>query len=63
MKDIAFKVGMGYLRHALTGAGGAMVAAGTINNQQETAILGGILALVGALWSHFENRNNAITKQ
>lgn len=59
MKKIALNVILGYVRHAMTGIGGAMVAHGTMSGQQEQQIIGGTLALIGVLWSHYVNHTNA----
>jgi len=53
MKQVALKITLGYVRHLLTGIGGAMVAQGQMTNSQETQIIGGVLALIGLAWSHF----------
>lgn len=53
MKTAFFKIAMGYVRHALTGFGGALVTKGVMNGQQELAIIGGIMAALGVAWSHF----------
>lgn len=53
MKQLALKVTLGYVRHLLTGFGGALVAQGQMSNNQETQIIGGIMAGIGLIWSHF----------
>ena len=57
MKKLFWKITEGYVRHALTTVGGAMVAKGAISNDNEIAIIGGILALLATAWSHFAKVN------
>ncbi len=54
---------MGYIRHILTSFGGAMVAKGEITADQNTAILGGVLALVGLIWSHLSKTTISLNDQ
>ena len=49
------KIIFGYVRHALTCFGGGLVANGTMTNNQMQQIVGGIMSLIGVLWSHYEN--------
>ncbi len=42
---------LGILRHVLTFGGGILVAEGTISSALETQIIGGIITVVGAIWS------------
>lgn len=44
------------VRHALTTAGGALVTGGTLNNDDLSAIVGGLVALVGVVWGILEKR-------
>lgn len=44
------------VRHALTTAGGYFVANGLATQEQSTAIIGGIVALVGVLLSVYHKR-------
>lgn len=45
------------LRTVLMAAGGAGVAAGYISSNNETAIAGGIVALVAAVWDWYSHRS------
>ena len=53
MKKLTLDVVCGYIRHLLTGLGGALVAQGELTNQQDNAIIGGVIALIGVAWSHY----------
>ncbi len=46
----------GVLRHALTTAGGAAVAGGYMSQSDLTAVVGGVIALAGVVWSLVEKR-------
>lgn len=47
MKDII----TGLIRHALTAAGGGLVAHGLVSTGQVETISGAILAIIGVVWS------------
>jgi hypothetical protein len=47
---------MGILRHALTTAGGALVANGTISDGELQTGVGAVIAIVGLAWSIWEKR-------
>lgn len=53
MKQIGFKIAMGYIRHALTTGGGALVAKGVLTQDDATTIIGGLLTLASVVWSHY----------
>jgi hypothetical protein len=42
---------LGIVRHFLTTAAGGLIAQGYVNNDQASAIIGGIVALIGVAWS------------
>lgn len=42
---------LGILRHALTFAGGLAVAKGLIEESMLQEVIGGVVTLVGAIWS------------
>lgn len=42
---------LGIIRHALTFAGGICVMKGIVDETMVTEIIGGTMALVGAIWS------------
>ena len=44
------------VRHGLTAAGGFMVANGYTDASTEQQIIGGLLALVGVVWSYFQKK-------
>ena len=62
MKNLAFKIGMGYLRTALATYGGALVAHGMVSQSNEQAIVGGIIALATAIWSHYSKLPDSTDK-
>ena len=47
---------LGIIRHALTTGGGALVANGTLGQDDVTSIVGGLIALVGVVWSIFNKK-------
>ncbi len=53
MKQIGFKIVMGYIRHGLTTAGGAMVAKGVMTQDQATTIIGAVIVALNVAWSHY----------
>lgn len=57
MKDII----LGIVRHSLTAFGGALVANGTMNNNDLSAIVGGLIAAAGVVCSILEKRNRTKT--
>jgi hypothetical protein len=42
---------LGILRHALTFAGGIAVAKGLLGDSMLEEVIGGVMTLVGAIWS------------
>lgn len=47
---------LGMMRHALTIAGGFLVAQGLLSDGALTEIVGGILAATGAVWSWWDKK-------
>ena len=45
---------LGILRHSLTFLGGLLVMKGLVDETTATEIIGGIITLVGAIWSVVE---------
>ncbi len=45
---------LGLIRHALTTAGGSMVAGGFLTDVDLVAIVGGLVTLAGVVWSYVE---------
>jgi len=50
---------LGLVRHALTFIGGIIVAKGVIEAGLTEEIIGGVMTLVGALWSVFSKKTAA----
>lgn len=50
---------LGIVRHLLTAGGGILVASGYTTNDQWTAISGGVVALVGVIWSILQKKQAA----
>ncbi len=50
---------LGIVRHILTSAGGAIVAHGYISTTGWEQVVGGLVAVVGAVWSVLQKRNQA----
>lgn len=42
---------LGIIRHTLTFVGGIFIAKGTVDETAVTEIIGGVVTLVGAIWS------------
>lgn len=42
---------LGLLRHVLTFIGGAVIAKGLVDEGQTTELIGGVMTLVGTVWS------------
>ena len=42
---------LGLLRHVLTFVGGAVIAKGLVDEGQVTELIGGVMTLVGTVWS------------
>ena len=59
MNGLVMQMGQAVLRHALTGAAGVLVADGYATNDQATQIVGGIMALIGVLWSMHNKQQHA----
>lgn len=47
---------LGILRHLLTYAGGTLVTSGLGTQDQATAIVGGVVALAGIVWSVLQKK-------
>jgi hypothetical protein len=47
---------LGFIRHALTAAGGALVAKGYIDSTGLESVIGGLITAVGAAWSAYDKR-------
>lgn len=45
---------LGILRHSLTFLGGLLVMKGVVDETTATEIIGGVITLVGAIWSIVE---------
>jgi hypothetical protein len=45
---------LGILRHSLTFLGGLLVMKGVVDETTATEIIGGVITLVGAVWSVIE---------
>ncbi|MCX6908222.1 MAG: hypothetical protein NTY01_09290 [Verrucomicrobia bacterium] len=50
---------LGIIRHALTAAGGALCANGTMSNDEWLQIIGGVVALISVIWSVLQKRGAA----
>ena len=50
---------MGIIRHILTSVGGAVVATGYVGESDYTAIVGGVVAIVGVVWSVLDKKKPA----
>jgi hypothetical protein len=50
---------LGLIRHLLTTAGGALAATGAVAETDVEMIAGGLVALIGVVWSVIEKRNRA----
>lgn len=53
---------LGIVRQVLLAAGGVAVGAGYLSNDNLTTIVGGLVAIVGAIWAYFNNKNTAAVK-
>jgi hypothetical protein len=47
---------LGVVRHVLTGLGGAAVAGGWLTEGMVTELVGGLVAVVGVIWSIVDKR-------
>ena len=47
---------LGVIRHALTAAGGGLIANGAVTADQWQAIVGGVIAVLGVAWSIYQKR-------
>ena len=54
---------LGMVRHFLTILGGAVVAKGVTDEGTMTMIVGGIVSVIGVLWSVYSNKKSEIKKQ
>lgn len=52
---------MGLIRHILTTAGGALVAKGAIDETGKEAIIGGLIAVAGVIWSVWSKKQPPAT--
>ena len=50
---------LGLIRHALTTAGGYMVANGMIGASDMETLVGGLMAVLGVAWSVYDKRRSA----
>lgn len=57
MKKIEYQLLTAGARHALTAAGGYLVANGYATDSQSAQLIGGGLALIGIVWSYFNKKN------
>ena len=51
----------GIIRHALTSLGGALVAGGYLTSDEWTTIAGGLMIVVGVVWSIIAKRLTSIS--
>ena len=51
---------LGLVRHTLTAVGGVLVTKGTIDQSTLETVIGGIVAIVGALWSVFSKKKPSV---
>ena len=49
----------GIVRHVLTAAGGALVAKGYADEATVQALVGGLIALIGVIWSVVSKKKSA----
>ena len=49
----------GFLRHALTFAGGLLVTKGYVETSEVEALVGAIITLSGFVWSYWVKRGNS----
>ena len=54
MKETLKQSFLGFVRHALTTAGGAAVAGGVATDQELGIIVGGLVTAIGIVWSFVE---------
>lgn len=47
---------LGLVRHILTAIGGVLVAKGSVDQSTVETVIGGIVAIVGAVWSVFSKK-------
>jgi hypothetical protein len=47
---------LGVVRHTLTFVGGVLIMKGLIDEVVATEIIGGVITLVGTIWSVFEKK-------
>ena len=47
---------LGLVRHILTAVGGVLIAKGTVDQSTVETVVGGVAAIVGALWSVFSKK-------
>ena len=53
---------LGIVRHLLTTVGGIIVSKGITDEGTMTAIVGGLVAVVGVVWSIWSNKQSQIVK-
>ena len=53
MKQLFFKITLGYIRTGLATLGGSMVASGYVSGNQWVSVSGVVIALITGLWSHY----------
>lgn len=47
---------LGFVRHLLTAAGGSLATSGIIASSDVEVIAGGVVALIGAIWSYLDKK-------
>lgn len=54
MKETLKQSFLGFIRHALTTAGGAVAATGIATDEELSLIVGGLVTVIGIAWSFIE---------
>lgn len=62
MDDTMKTILAGMVRHALTTAGGMLVAGGYMESSQTGAFVGGGMVLAGIAWSWWQKRGQAVVQ-
>jgi hypothetical protein len=52
---------MGLIRHVLTFVGGIMVAKGLASDEMSTELIGGVMTVVGSVWSIITKKSTPTT--
>lgn len=58
MNSVIKDQALGLIRHILTFVGGIIVAKGLVSTSVETDIIGGVMTLIGAIWSIIDKTGN-----